>query len=78
MPSADFREKKYKHRSLPYKVALKDSSLQIYLESLFKPMTDRSDLFVDLSSSQQCEHVNKACLRAQKNIYFGGTTSLDF
>ena len=71
--------KKYEHRSLPYKAALKDCSLRIRLESLFQPVIDRSNQFVDLGSSQQCEHANKeVCLRAPKNIHYGGTTSLDF
>ncbi|KAH3794638.1 hypothetical protein DPMN_148175 [Dreissena polymorpha] len=50
---------KYIHRSLPYKTSLHDDSLRERLQDLFKPYTTHAHQYIDLGSSQQCEHANK-------------------
>ena len=69
----------YTHRSLPYKAPLNDSVLYAKLTEIFKPIIDKAPLYVDLGSSQACEHANRAVsLKAPKHIHFGESESLDF
>lgn len=70
---------KYEHRSLPYKTALKDPVLREQLERVFDPLVLNAEQYIDLGSSQQCEHANRAAtLRVPKNIHYGSTKSLDY
>lgn len=77
-----FRRKpgeKYVHKSLPYRVSLKDTELQKRLQSIFQPLIDNVCQFVDLGSSQQCEHANReVTLRAPKSHHYGNSKSLDY
>ncbi|KAH3865191.1 hypothetical protein DPMN_028230 [Dreissena polymorpha] len=50
---------KYIHRSLPYNTSLHVDSLREGLQDLFKPYTTHAHQYIDLGSSQQCEHANK-------------------
>ncbi len=69
----------YQHRSLPYKASLRDPILRTKLEALFQPIINRSDQYVDLGSSQQCEHANReVTLKVPKNIHYGGSAGLDY
>ncbi len=71
--------KQYAHRSLPYKVALRDPDLRSHLEKLFQPVVANAWQYCDLGSSQQCEHANReVTLRAPKNLHYGNSESLDF
>ncbi len=69
----------YKHRSLPYKLPLKDQALKVALEEIFAPIINRADVYSNLGSSQQCEHANKeVMLKFNKHIHFGESDALDF
>ena len=66
----------YVHRSLPYKVPLKDNMLRGRLVRIFEPIIDNAEQYADLGSSQQCEHANKeVSLRAPKSHHYGNTKS---
>lgn len=68
----------YQHRSLPYKVALKDDALKKALNDIFEPLINRATVYANLGSSQQCEHANKeVALRAPKSHHYGDSESLD-
>lgn len=47
----------YQHRSLPYKSALKD---------IFKHIIANAEQYIDLGSSQQCEHANREVTESSK------------
>lgn len=69
----------YIHRSLPYKCALKDDKLRQQLQPIFDSVTARSAQYVDLGSSQQCEHANReVTLRVPKSHHYGNSEALDF
>ncbi|KAK3108256.1 hypothetical protein FSP39_004267 [Pinctada imbricata] len=69
----------YVHRSLPYKAALKDDNLRSHLQPIFDQATARAEQYVDLGSSQQCEHANReVTLRVPKSHHYGNSESLDF
>lgn len=69
----------YQHRSLPYKSALKDTDLRQQLEAVFKPIIANAEQYIDLGSSQQCEHANReVTLRAPKSLHYGNSESIDF
>ncbi|XP_061170673.1 uncharacterized protein LOC133180113 [Saccostrea echinata] len=69
----------YQHRSLPYKTALKDTDLQHQLEEVFEPLIANAEQYIDLGSSQQCEHANReVTLRAPKSLHYGNSESIDF
>ena len=69
----------YKHRSLPYKSALRDIGLRAKLQAIFDPLIKNVEQYVDLGSSQQCEHANReVTLRAPKSHYYGNSRSLDY
>ena len=69
----------YVHRSLPYKTPLKDEDLRAALETIFKPLADNADQYIELGSSQACEHANReVALRAPKTFHYGNTKSLDY
>ncbi|XP_053404164.1 uncharacterized protein LOC123554354 isoform X1 [Mercenaria mercenaria] len=68
----------YSHRSLPYKVPLKDNNLRSRLESIFQPIISNAEQYSDLGSSQQCEHANReVTLRVPKSLHYGDSESLD-
>lgn len=50
---------KYVHRSLPYKTSLHDENLRQRLQEMFNPLIAHAHQYIDLGSSQQCEHANK-------------------
>ncbi|XP_060593897.1 uncharacterized protein LOC132748331 [Ruditapes philippinarum] len=69
----------YTHRSLPYKTSLQDSNLRQKLQQLFDPIIYNAGHYIDLGSSQQCEHANKeVTLRAPKSHHYGNSSSLDY
>ncbi|XP_062590600.1 uncharacterized protein LOC134252182 [Saccostrea cucullata] len=69
----------YQHRSLPYKTALKDTDLRHQLEAVFEPLIANAEQYIDLDSSQQCEHANReVTLRAPKSLHYGNSESIDF
>ncbi|ELU09189.1 hypothetical protein CAPTEDRAFT_202803 [Capitella teleta] len=68
---------KYVHKSLPYKVPLKNDALRAKLNELFTPIINRAESYADLGSSQQCEAANKELTtRAPKNVFYGGREDL--
>ncbi|XP_056006800.1 uncharacterized protein LOC125658698 [Ostrea edulis] len=70
---------KYIHRSLPYKSALKDDKLIQDLQPIFDQVAARAALYVDLGSSQQCEHANReVTLRVPKSHHYDNSEALDF
>lgn len=70
---------KYVHRSLPYKVPLRDPLLYSKLTEVFVPVIEKAALYADLGCSQACEHANRAVsLRAPKHLHYGESDSLDF
>ena len=72
-------EVKYQHRSLPYRLPLSDPILRSKLDVVMAPVIDKAALYVDLGSSQACEHANRAVsLRAPKHLHYSETDSLDF
>lgn len=69
----------YSHKGLPYKAPLKDDRLRVELEKIFIPLADNAEQYVDLGSSQACEHANReVALRAPKSLHYGNTKSLDY
>lgn len=69
----------YVHKSLPYRIPLKDDALEARLNSIFEPVIACAHQYSDLGSSQQCEHANKeVTLRAPKSHFYGNTKSLDY
>ncbi|XP_065929397.1 uncharacterized protein [Magallana gigas] len=70
---------KYIHRSLPYKAALKNDQLRQHLQPIFDQVSARAAQYVDLGSSQQCEHANKeVTMRIPKSLHYGNSDALDF
>ncbi|KAL4220167.1 hypothetical protein ACF0H5_020576 [Mactra antiquata] len=72
---------KYVHKSLPYKVPLKDPSgtLRAALDRIFQSVIANATQYADLGSNQQCEHANREfTLRAPKHLHYGNSESLDF
>lgn len=70
---------KYVQRSLPYKTSLHDENLQQLLQKIFDPLISNAYHYIDLGSSQQCEHANKeVTLRAPKYYHYGNSSSLDY
>ncbi|KAK3085406.1 hypothetical protein FSP39_002859 [Pinctada imbricata] len=70
---------KYTHRSLPYHGPLSDPLLRQKLTEAFEPVIAKSAMYVDLGSSQACEHANRATmLKAPKHLHYGESESLDF
>ena len=70
---------KYIHKSFPYKCPLHDNNLKIKLEKVFNPLISNAHQYIDLGSSQQCEHANKeVTMRAPKSHHYGHTKSLDY
>ncbi|XP_052265061.1 uncharacterized protein LOC127867740 isoform X2 [Dreissena polymorpha] len=70
---------KYVHRSLPYKCQLKDKVLRQRLEKVFSPLINNAKQYIDLGSSQQCEHANKeVSQRAPKSHHYGNSASLEY
>ncbi|XP_045202398.2 uncharacterized protein LOC123555866 [Mercenaria mercenaria] len=66
----------YVHRNLPYKTSLNDADM---LRQIFDPLIAKVDQYVDLGSSQQCEHANReVTLRAPKHLHYGSSKSLDY
>lgn len=69
----------YVHRSLPYKVPLQDPLLRQSLDHIFAPIIAKSASYIELGSSQACEHANReTCLRVPKHLHYGESESLDF
>lgn len=72
-------DEKYIHRSLPYKAALKDDQLRKHLKPIFDQVSARAAQYVDLGSSQQCEHANReVTMRIPKSLHYGNSEALDF
>ena len=70
---------RYVHRSLPFKAALKDSTLRVDLDTIFMPVVNNAEQYANLGSSQQCEHANReVTMRAPKHLHYGNSESLDF
>jgi hypothetical protein len=69
----------YHHRSLPYKTSLHDPLLRKSLDGIFAPIIAKSASYVELGSSQACEHANReTTLRVPKHLHYGESESLDF
>lgn len=69
----------YVYRSLPYKVPLQDPLLRQSLDHIFAPIIAKSASYIELGSSQACEHANReTCLRVPKHLHYGESESLDF
>lgn len=70
---------KYVHYSLPYKSPLHDQTLRQRLQQIFDSLINNAHQYIDLGSSQQCEHANKeVSLRAPKSHHYGNSASLDY
>lgn len=58
---------------------MKDTDLRQQLEAVFKPIIANAEQYIDLGSSQQCEHANcEVTLRAPKSLHYGNSESIDF